>query len=269
MSNPLASPLPWDLAAKDYANVTAPFFRNYAEVALDRAGVAVGSRVLDVAAGPGTLALLAALRGCHTTAVDFSPRMIDELRSKAVAAGAVVDAQVADGQALPIRDAAFDAAFSMFGLMFFPDRAKGLREMLRVLVPGGVAVISSWQPMERFPILSDIFAAVREILPDLPLGGDKAPLVALAEIVSEMRAAGFESIAAEEVSASAESPTLDDAWSFMHRGSPPLALIRKNIGEAAWHNVERGIVESLRRKYGSGAQKMTMVANLGVGRKPR
>jgi hypothetical protein len=123
--------------------------------------------------------------------------------------------------------------------------------------------------MERFPILSDIFAAVREILPDLPLGGDKAPLVALAEIVSEMRAAGFESIAAEEVSVSAESPTLDDAWSFMHRGSPPLALIRKNIGEAAWHNVERGIVESLRCKYGSGAQKMTMVANLGVGRKPR
>ena len=268
MSNPLATPLPWELSAKDYAEVTAPFFQKFAEVALDRAVVTAGTRVLDVAAGPGTLALLAAERGCRTTAVDFSPNMIDELRSSAARRGVAVDTHVADGQALPMADACFDAAFSMFGLMFFPDRARGLRETFRVLVPGGVAVISSWQPMDRFPFLCDIFAALCELLPDLPFGGGKEVLATLDEIVEEMRGAGFEAIEVHEVSASVEAPTLDEAWTFMSRGSPPLALLRKNIGDEAWHKVEQGIVATLRRKHGQGPQKLTMNANLGIGRKP-
>jgi ubiquinone/menaquinone biosynthesis C-methylase UbiE len=268
MSNPLASPLSWDLVARDYTEVTAPFFENYANAALDRAGVADGMRVLDVAAGPGTLALLAARRGCQVAAVDFAPGMIEALKAGAVQRGVAVEAQVADGQALPYADGSFDAAFSMFGLIFFPDRGKGLRELLRVLIPGGTAVIASWQPMERFPMLSDIFAALHELLPDLPFGGGKAPLGESSEFLDELSAAGFASLSVEEVSASAEAPTLDEAWNFLYRGSPPFTMVRKKIGEPAWQNLERGIVASLREKYGSGKQKLTMIANLGIGRKP-
>jgi hypothetical protein len=157
----------------------------------------------------------------------------------------------------------------MFGLMFFPDRNRGFREMLRVLVPGGVAVIPSWQPMDRFPFLCDIFAALCELLPDLPFGGGKEVLATLDEIAEKMRGAGYEAIEAQEISAAAEAPTLDDAWSFMSRGSPPLALLRKNIGDEAWFKVEQGIVATLRRRHGQGPQKLTMNANLGIGRRPR
>lgn len=268
MSNPLATPLPWELAAKDYAEVTAPFFRNYAAVALDRASLANGAHVLDVAAGPGTLAVLAAQRGYRTTAVDFSPKMIDELRAAATLAGIAIETHVADGQALPMADASFDAAFSMFGLMFFPDRARGFREMLRVLVPGGVGAMASWQPMERFPMLCDVMAAIRELLPGLPFSGDKPVLASSQDIVDEMSGAGFAAVSVEELSASVEAPTLDEAWRFMFRGSPPLGLVRHKLGEAAWGNVERGIVDSLHRKYGPGRQTLTMVANLGMGRRP-
>jgi ubiquinone/menaquinone biosynthesis C-methylase UbiE len=267
MSNPLASPLSWDLVVRDYSEVTAPFFENYAKAALDRAGVGAGARVLDVAAGPGTLALLAAKRSCRVTAVDFAAGMIEALRAGAVREGVAVDAQVADGQALPFADGSFDAAFSMFGLIFFPDRAKGFRELLRVLVPGGTAIVASWQPMERFPMLSDVFTALHELLPNLPFGGGRAPLGESSEFFAEMRAAGFVSIAVEEVSASAEAPTLDEAWSFLYRGSAPFAMVRKKIGELAWQDLERGIVASLRKKYGSGRQRLTMIANLGSGRK--
>jgi SAM-dependent methyltransferase len=268
MSNPLASPLSWNLVVRDYAEVTAPFFESYAKVALDRASVANGTRVLDVAAGPGTLALLAAKRGCRVAAVDFASGMIDALKAGATREGVTVDAQVADGQALPFADGSFDAAFSMFGLIFFPDRGKGLRELRRVLVPGGRAVVSSWQPMERFSMLSDIFVALHDLLPSLPFGGGKAPLGEPSEFPDEMGAAGFESIAVEEVSASAEAATLDEAWDFLYRGSAPFTMIRKSIGEPAWKDVERGIVASLREKYGSGRQKLTMTANLGIGQKP-
>jgi SAM-dependent methyltransferase len=206
MSNPLASPLPWDLVADEYAEFTAPFFANYARVALDRAGVGAGSRVLDVACGPGTLSLLAAKRGSHVTAVDFAPATMQRLEKCAKREAVAIRPCVADGQALPLSDASYEAAFSMFGLIFFPDRAKGLRELLRVLVPGGVAAIASWQPMERFPLLADAYATIRHLLPNLPFGAGKAPLGEAHEVLDEMRSAGFADVIVEEVQASA-TPT--------------------------------------------------------------
>jgi ubiquinone/menaquinone biosynthesis C-methylase UbiE len=248
MSNPLASPTPWDLVAKEYAEVTAPFFENYARVALDRAGVGIGTRVLDIAAGPGTLSLAAARRGCQVTAVDFAPVMLDELRALAASAGLRVDTHVADGQALPFAAASHQAAFSMFGLIFFPDRRQGFAEMLRVLEPGGVGAIASWQPMERFPLLRDIFKAIRTLLPNLPFGGGKAPLGEPDEILDEMSSAGFTAVVVEEVSASVEAPSLDEAWTFMRRGSAPFALLERTLGASAWRELERGILTDLRNQ---------------------
>lgn len=267
MSNPLAVASTWDIVAFDYAEVTAPFFGNFAQSALDAVALAPASRVLDIAAGPGTLALLAATRGMQVTAVDFSPAMIDELNTRARAKGVTIETHVGDGQQLPVADCTQAAAFSMFGLIFFPDRAKGFSEMHRVLAPGGFGVIASWQPMERFAMLSDVFVALRSLLSNMPFGDGKAPLGDPQEIVREMSAAGFQSVTVREISATAEAPSLELAWAFMLRGSAPFALLRRNIGEAVWQDVERGIVEQLRRKYGSGAQRVTMVANLGIGQK--
>lgn len=268
MANPLETPGPWELAAKNYAEVTAPFFRNYATVALDRAGLPSGARVLDIAAGPGTLSVLAAQRGCMTTAVDFSPAMLAELTASAAAAGVSIEAKVGDGQALPLADASFDAAFCMFGLIFFPDRARGLREMVRVLVPGGVAVMSSWQPIERFPMLCDVMAAVRELLPQLPFAGAQPVLASEEHVVEEMTEAGLVSVAAEQVSARFDAASLEEAWHFMSHGSAPMELLRRNLGGEPWRKLEQAILESLRRKHGSGPQRLNVVANLGVGRKP-
>lgn len=268
MSNPLAIPDSWDLVVADYAECTLPFFTHYAEAALDRTAAAAGMRVVDIAAGPGTLALAAARRGCRVTAIDFAPKMIDELRAAAGRSGLEVVAQVGDGQATTLPGGAFDRAYSMFGLMFFPDRAKGLGEMARLLVPGGIAAIATWQPMERFPMLNDIFAAIRTLLPGLPFGGGTAPLGEPADIVSEMTAAGFEDVRVGELAFSAQAPTLDEAWTFLRRGSAPFALLQKRLGESDWNELVQGIYERLLGKYGPGPQTLVMVANLGWGRRP-
>jgi SAM-dependent methyltransferase len=267
MSNPLASATSWDLVAKEYAEVTAPFFEHYARIALDRAGVRSGTRVVDIAAGPGTLGRLAARRGCRVMAVDFSPGMIEELRASSAGAGLLIEAQAADGQSLPFADGSYDAAFSMFGLIFFPNRAKGLSEMFRVLVPGGLGVISSWQPVERFPLLGDVFAAIRNLLPNLPFGGGNTVLGTAAEIEDEISRAGFTSVVAEEISASFAAGSLEEAWDFLRRGSAPFALLERTIGDSAWRKLQDDIVMALRTKYGSGPQHLTISANLGIGRK--
>ena len=57
MTSPLALSTAWDFVALDYAQVTAPFFAEYAKIALESLKLSAGSRVLDIAAGPGTLAL--------------------------------------------------------------------------------------------------------------------------------------------------------------------------------------------------------------------
>ena len=267
-AGPLAKPQSWDMVAEDYAAVTAPFFRNYADAALRTAELTSGAQVLDVASGPGTLSLLAASQGHAVSAVDFSPNMIAQLEQAAGAQKLKVHCQVADGMALPFADQSFDAVFSMFGLIFFPDRIQGFRELYRTLRPGGVAVISSWQPMERFALLSDIYAALKGLLTDIPFGDGTAPLGEPEAIRTEMTTAGFQAVRTELVSASAQLASLEASWEMMYRGSAPLALLRKNIGEQRWASAEQGIKASLLEKYGSGPQTLTMVANLGIGRRP-
>jgi ubiquinone/menaquinone biosynthesis C-methylase UbiE len=135
----------WDRSAAFYDAYVASFSAKYARDALDLTGVGPGHRVIDVGAGTGALALAAAQRGADVLATDFSRGMVDWMRMKA-AQLALTSFEVAemDGQRLDVPDASFDRAFSVFGLMFFPDRKKGFAELRRVLRPGGVAAVVTW-----------------------------------------------------------------------------------------------------------------------------
>src|SRR5512138_3140554 len=161
--SPLAAPAPWDLVAPAYAEEVVPMFEVFAREALRLAAPPPGGRIVDVACGPGTVSVLAAQDGHRVDALDFSPGMIDKLRARIAALGLTgITPQIGDGQALPYADATADAGFSMFGLMFFPDRAKGFAELRRVLKPGARAVVSSWYPLDAVPVLAAMFGAVRE-----------------------------------------------------------------------------------------------------------
>ena len=173
-ASPLAEPGAWNLVAGGYASQTVPLFEKYAAHALERAQLAPQSYVLDVATGPGTLALLAARKGHRVTALDFAADMIAKLRDRA--GGLALEAIEGDGQNLPFADQTFEAGFSMFGLMFFPDRARGFAELRRVLRPGGRALVSSWTPVETVPAMRVMFGAMQGELPNLPFGSGTAPL---------------------------------------------------------------------------------------------
>jgi ubiquinone/menaquinone biosynthesis C-methylase UbiE len=132
----------WDTAAQHYEKTAHPFTTLYAEAALARVALTADSRILDIAAGTGALALAAARSGARVLATDFSPGMVARI---AAAKLPNVEARVMDGQALTLDDASFDAVFSIFGIIMFPDWRKGLAEMARVTRPGGHGVVATWQ----------------------------------------------------------------------------------------------------------------------------
>lgn len=145
----------WNAAARHYETTAHPFTARFAEAALARVALAPGSRVLDVAAGTGALALAAARTGAQVLATDFSPGMV----ARIAAAGLPnVEARVMDGQALEFPDASFDAVFSIFGVIMFLDWRKGLAEMARVTRPGGHGAIATWQDRgaATFLLLGDV-----------------------------------------------------------------------------------------------------------------
>ncbi|MDG2534671.1 class I SAM-dependent methyltransferase [Sphingomonas sp. HITSZ_GF] len=149
------NPAHWDDTAATYERTAHPFTAQFAEEALARVTLTPETRVLDVAAGTGALALAAARSGAQIVATDFSPGMVARI---AAAGLANVEARVMDGQALDLPDASFDISFSIFGVIMFPDWRKGLAEMARVTRPGGLGVLATWQSegAATFLLLSQI-----------------------------------------------------------------------------------------------------------------
>ena len=124
---PLSVAEPWTLVAEGYQETTRTYLEAFSAAALKLVGFDESTEVVDVACGPGTTALLLAPEVRRIACVDFSEGMLARLRLNIAAAGlSNIEVHQADGQALPFPDESFDLAVSMFGLMFFPDRDKGL-----------------------------------------------------------------------------------------------------------------------------------------------
>jgi demethylmenaquinone methyltransferase/2-methoxy-6-polyprenyl-1,4-benzoquinol methylase len=132
--------------------MTAGMHHRWRRRAIDLARVGPDSKVLDVATGTGDLAIEAAARGAQVVGSDFSEGMLALARKKAdqpragsraaaLPAGASITFEQADALALPYPDNTFDAATVGFGARNFSDLQQGLREMTRVVRPGGRVVV--------------------------------------------------------------------------------------------------------------------------------
>jgi demethylmenaquinone methyltransferase / 2-methoxy-6-polyprenyl-1,4-benzoquinol methylase len=133
--------------------MTAGLHHRWRERAADLARVGPGTRALDVATGTGDLAIALARRGGEVVGSDFSEGMLERARLKSPA----VRWEQANAMALPYPDDAFDAATVGFGARNFSDLGRGLREMVRVVRPGGRVVVLEITTPTR-PPLSTFFS---------------------------------------------------------------------------------------------------------------
>jgi demethylmenaquinone methyltransferase/2-methoxy-6-polyprenyl-1,4-benzoquinol methylase len=139
--------------------MTAGLHHQWRRRAADLAALSPGDRALDVATGTGDLAFELAGRvapGGEVVGSDFSERMLALARSKAASRPEMVRFESGNALSLPYGDGEFDAATVGFGARNFSDLAQGLREMVRVVRPGGrVVILEITTP--RKPPLSTFF----------------------------------------------------------------------------------------------------------------
>jgi ubiquinone/menaquinone biosynthesis C-methylase UbiE len=153
---------------KAYDEFLVPrLFEPWARLLISQAGLRPSETVLDIATGPGTVARLAAAevgpRG-RVVATDIALPMLEIARAKPVPSGAA-PIEYVESPAAPLAapTATFDRVLCQQGLQFFPDRQGSLREMLRVLKPGGGVAIAVWGPLDRNKIYAAFHDALRAV----------------------------------------------------------------------------------------------------------
>lgn len=151
-------------AAEVYEELFVPaLFDEWARRTVALAGVAVGDRCLDVATGTGVVARqLSRICGPegHVVGLDCNEGMLDVAQSVAP----WVEWRLGPAEDLPFEDASFEVVTCQFGLMFFHDPIRALREIARVMGPGGAAVVLVWGALESSPGYLALVDPVREIL---------------------------------------------------------------------------------------------------------
>jgi ubiquinone/menaquinone biosynthesis C-methylase UbiE len=248
-----------------YERVMVPaVFRPWAEGLVAAAAPGPGERVLDVACGTGDVARLAAERvgdtGC-VVGLDVSPGMLGAARAAAPSAAA----EWREGSAadLPFHDGAFDLVLCQQGLQYFPDRPLALREMHRVLRPGGRLALSVFRSSPGHhslgpalaPRLGEETAAL--VLEPFALG-DKG------ELRSLLLGAGFADPAIRRESRVARFPSADEFIRY-YLASRFAAAVAE-LTEEARAAMESDARAALGRFVGPDGLTFPMEAHVALGR---
>ena len=204
--------------AADYARYRASYPDWLFERWMRRGIARPGMRALDLATGTGFLARGLAQRGLIVTAFDVAPEMIAAAKALDAAQGVRIEYGVAKAEDTGLKSASFDLVTTATAWHWF-DRPKAAAEVMRLLKPGGWAVICSqdWLPLPG-NLVARSEAMAKRYSPNWPLDGLDGLNIGF---VRDLRAAGFDAI--ESFSVEYEIPYSHEAWRGRMRASAPIA----------------------------------------------
>jgi ubiquinone/menaquinone biosynthesis C-methylase UbiE len=236
--------IPWDRAAEGWsrnATIVNAWLHDVTHAMLDAAGVALGSRVLDVAAGAGGQTLAVAQRvgtGGYVLATDLSAEILALARANLLGAGLHnVETRVADAQALNLAGGAFDAAVCRMGLMFCAQPRSALAEIRSALRPSGRLAAVVFSGPQTNPCVAILLATARRhaglsgttpYRPGMLFSLGKPGL--MAQLLEEE---GFSDIAVRPVAAPFRLPTATHYVNFIRSSASPVMEILAPLSERA------------------------------------
>jgi ubiquinone/menaquinone biosynthesis C-methylase UbiE len=217
----------------------------------------IGPRnVLETAAGTGVLTRAMASRlpaDARILATDLNPPMLDRAKTRQID-DTRIEWRQADALNLPFADRHFDIVTCQFGVMFFPDKAQGYKEALRVLKPGGSFLFSVWDKISENEFADVVTQALADYFPNDPprfLARTPHGYHEADRIRQELAAAGFAGVSIEAVDAiSKASSALDPAIAYC-QGTP----LRNEIEARDASRLQvatRHAAAALERRFGRG-----------------
>jgi SAM-dependent methyltransferase len=238
-----------------YDKFMGRFSMRLAPLFADFAGVAAGSRVLDVGAGTGALAAELLRRDATVAAMDPSPQFVATLKSRFPD----IDAREAGAEDLPWPDASFDAALAQLVVAFMADAGAGVAEMHRVVEPGGVVAVCMWdrEGVELLRAVNQVQAVV-----DPGRSADTAPRFRDADSIAALLGDGAE---LELLAVDAEYADFDEFWSALTGGVGPAGAWVASLDDERRSQAR----EEFRRVLGDPAGAFTLTGRAWAARVER
>jgi SAM-dependent methyltransferase len=246
------------VAAEKWKAKSAAMGKDVTQTLVTYARPQPGMKVLDLASGTGEPAISLAPRvvpGGHVTALDLSAALLaiadERARQRNLTNFAT---RQADAQHLPFPENSFDLATSRFGVMFFADVIRALRELHRVLRPGARACFAAWGPLEQ-PYWASTMAVVHAHVGGplvVPGGPDPFRFGAPGTLSDALRQAGF--VRVEE-----SSPTVPwtwpgsakEVWDQARAVAAPFQPMLQRVRDEDWPVVDEKVLAAI-QKYQVG-----------------
>jgi len=251
-------PLLFEFSAADMARRVAD--------ALDRP-----ARVLEVACGTGisTRHLANTMpNGTAIIATDLNEAMLDHAANvNGNLSG--VNYQQADALDLPFDEAEFDAVVCQFGIMFFPDKAKGMDEMTRVLKPGGVLALNVWDSLDRNPAVAIIDRVIKSFFESDPPRFLEIPfgLHDIEEVRELFHNAGYEAVSVARVSESVETADHSHPARGFVTGNPTIIEVEQRATVSA-DDIVAAAAEALEKELAPAPTKLEFQEIVYMALKP-
>jgi ubiquinone/menaquinone biosynthesis C-methylase UbiE len=260
MNSPESSRTGWGssyrlIAADKWKAKSAAMGRAVTQGLVEYAAPCAGMTVLDLASGTGepaiTIAGLVRPTG-HVTALDQSAQLLEIAAGRARSRSlSNISFQQADAHSLPFPDEQFDLATCRFGVMFFHDVERALRELCRVLKPGARACFAAWGPLEQPYWQSTMGVVARRVGgPVIPEGGEDPFRFASPQSLSaELRKAGFAGVEESTRHFDWSWPgTADELWEYAQAVAAPLRGLLEKVSEAQWPAINAEVTAALNQR---------------------
>ncbi|HVX88112.1 MAG TPA: methyltransferase domain-containing protein [Gemmatimonadales bacterium] len=247
---PTAPSAAWSHVARNYHKYIVPGFRPASRALCDALRIGSGDRVLDVACGPGTLALEAARLGAaQVTGVDFSAEMIALARRDGAGLGQVEFLE-GEATALPVLSESFDVAASAFGIIFSPHPRAAVADLHRTVVPGGRAGILSWS---RSGTTGEYYEKIYHHIPRLDASHDPYDWGVRGQ-ARKWFGEWFGYLEFQMIEVPFTAPSAREAWEVLRVSTGRVALAYEKLDPSARQRMDAEMIEYFGRYTSDGGQ---------------
>jgi SAM-dependent methyltransferase len=257
----------WESVVAEYDASFGSLTTQAIEPILNSVGAGPGVRLLDVATGPGYVAVAAAERGAVVVGLDFSAPMVAEAKRRHPA----IDFREGDAEALPFPEESFDAVVMNFGILHLGRPDLALNEACRVLRAGGKFAFSVWAKPVETAAFGITFGAIQthgDLNVPLPEGPPFFRFSEWDECTRSLRRAGFVDTKIKKVAQTWRLPTADALFEMMQTATVRTAGLLRVQTPQALNNIRVMMANAVRLYEKSGVFELPMPAILASAVKP-